>query len=86
MSCFYPMQALRLFHAKTAKGKSVIRFISKSKADSLKGNPDLLEGLPCGQCTGCRLERSRQWAVRMMNEADLHSSNVFLTLTKTFHK
>lgn len=30
---------------------------------------------------GCRLERSRQWAVRMMHEAQLHEFNCFLTLT-----
>lgn len=37
--------------------------------------------LPCGQCIGCRLERSRQWAVRCMHEAQLHEENSFLTLT-----
>lgn len=37
--------------------------------------------LPCGNCTGCRLERSRQWAIRCMNEASLHDRNCFLTLT-----
>lgn len=37
--------------------------------------------VPCGQCIGCRLERSRQWAVRLMHEASLHSENSFVTLT-----
>jgi len=37
--------------------------------------------LPCGQCVGCRLERSRQWAVRIMHEASLHDDNCFITLT-----
>lgn len=37
--------------------------------------------LPCGQCVGCRLERSRQWAVRCLHEASLHDANCFLTLT-----
>jgi len=37
--------------------------------------------LPCGQCVGCRLERSRQWAVRCMHEAQMHTSNCFITLT-----
>lgn len=37
--------------------------------------------VPCGQCIGCRLERSRQWAVRIMAEAQMHSANSFLTLT-----
>lgn len=37
--------------------------------------------VPCGRCVGCRLERSRQWAMRCMHEASLHDSNCFLTLT-----
>jgi len=37
--------------------------------------------LPCGQCVGCRLERSRQWAVRCMHEAQMHTDNCFITLT-----
>lgn len=30
---------------------------------------------------GCRLERSRQWAVRMMHESKLYEHNCFITLT-----
>lgn len=37
--------------------------------------------LPCGQCVGCRLERSRQWAIRCMHEASMHEANAFVTLT-----
>lgn len=37
--------------------------------------------LKCGQCVGCRLERSRQWAVRCLHEASLSESNCFVTLT-----
>ena len=37
--------------------------------------------VPCGQCIGCRLERSRQWAIRCMHEASLHPINCFITLT-----
>lgn len=37
--------------------------------------------LPCGQCFGCRLERSRQWAMRCMHEAAMHKDNAFVTLT-----
>lgn len=35
----------------------------------------------CQQCIGCRLERSRQWAVRSVHEAQFHEENYFLTLT-----
>jgi len=37
--------------------------------------------IPCGQCIGCRLERSRQWAIRCAHEAQLHDENSFITLT-----
>lgn len=37
--------------------------------------------LPCGRCIGCRLERSRQWAVRCTHEASLYVENSFITLT-----
>lgn len=37
--------------------------------------------LPCGQCISCRLEYSRQWAIRCMLEASQHEFNYFLTLT-----
>lgn len=37
--------------------------------------------VPCGQCIGCRLEKSRQWAVRCVHEAQMHQENCFITLT-----
>lgn len=37
--------------------------------------------VPCGQCIGCRLERSRQWAMRCLHEAQLYDENCFITLT-----
>lgn len=37
--------------------------------------------LPCGQCIGCRLERSRQWAMRLLHERKFHEQSAFLTLT-----
>lgn len=37
--------------------------------------------LPCGQCIACRLNHSRQWAVRMVHENHMHDSSCFITLT-----
>lgn len=37
--------------------------------------------LPCGQCIGCRLEYSRQWANRLMLELEYHTDAWFITLT-----
>lgn len=35
----------------------------------------------CGQCIGCRLERKRQWTMRLLHENSLHSDSMFLTVT-----
>jgi hypothetical protein len=53
-----------------------VKFVSRNKA----GVDGTLE-LPCGQCIGCRLERSRQWAMRCLHESSLYESNAFITLT-----
>lgn len=37
--------------------------------------------LRCGQCLGCRIDRSREWALRCVHEASLHERNCFVTLT-----
>lgn len=37
--------------------------------------------VPCGRCWGCRLERSRQWAIRCVHESYMHKENSFVTLT-----
>jgi len=66
MACFHPLQAYQL-------DTGEIQF-----HDSGRGHP--LE-LPCGQCIGCRLERSRQWAIRCVHEASMHENNCFITLT-----
>lgn len=47
--------------------------------DGRKGGVSLQ--LPCGQCIGCRLQRSQDWATRITHEASLHEDNCFLTLT-----
>jgi hypothetical protein len=35
----------------------------------------------CGGCLGCRLDRSREWAARIIHEAQSHDDNCFITLT-----
>lgn len=37
--------------------------------------------IPCGNCIGCRLEYSRQWANRCMLELENHNESYFVTLT-----
>lgn len=37
--------------------------------------------LRCGQCMECRLAYSREWAIRITHEAQMHDASCFLTLT-----
>lgn len=74
MVCYHPLTAYQLRQSKP-NGKKAIVFGTPPQSDY-----DVVN-LPCGQCIGCRLERSRQWAIRCMHEASLHSANSFLTLT-----
>lgn len=36
---------------------------------------------PCGQCIDCRLDKSREWAIRCKHESTLHEKNCVVTLT-----
>lgn len=74
MPCFYPIDA---FRAKTpnANGKYPIVFNREA------AQQDAPLQVPCGKCIGCRLEHSRQWAMRCVHEASLHPANSFITLT-----
>lgn len=67
MACFHPLSAWQL--------------VDGSIVFAERGNVLRSLTLPCGQCVGCRLERSRQWAVRCFHESQLHDFNSFITLT-----
>lgn len=71
VACHHPLKAWRL----PERGSSGRRLVSFSTPSD-----ERLE-LPCGQCIGCRLEYSRQWAVRCMHEASLYDENCLISLT-----
>lgn len=48
---------------------------------SARRGADVEVTVPCGTCVGCRVTRSRMWALRVMHEAKLHDANCFVTLT-----
>lgn len=37
--------------------------------------------VPCGQCVNCRLNHSREWAIRCTHEAQMWDQNCFIMLT-----
>lgn len=55
------------------------RYIVFNRSQALDPRNSL--SIPCGQCIGCRLEKSRQWAVRCVFESQMYDENCFLTLT-----
>lgn len=69
MACYHPLRAFKTF-----SGEVVFTELARY---------DVVEqlSLPCGQCVGCRLERSRQWALRCLHEASAFDRNAFVTLT-----
>ena len=75
MVCYHPITAWRSQEGRGANGKWPLVF---NKRD---GYCDLEVKIPCGQCSGCRLDRSRQWAVRCVHEASMYTDNCFITLT-----
>lgn len=67
MACFKPLTAYRNLQS------GAISFFERGDVRELR--------IPCGQCIGCRLERSRQNAIRCVHESQMHDVNVFITLT-----
>lgn len=68
MPCYHPQEAYR----RPGGG------VSFSKKGAFHQLPITL---PCGQCVGCRLNKSLEWAIRCVHEASLYDNNSFVTLT-----
>ena len=65
MPCFRPLKAVK---------------VSGGVSFDLRADGSPID-LPCGRCQGCRLEHSRQWAVRCVHESKSHVVNCVVTLT-----
>lgn len=87
IACFYPLTAIVSKNQKSINGKRVLKVVSRSFLTEYKAKygrdfpEEGLMKLPCGQCIGCRLQRSREWANRCMMELQDHDSAYFVTLT-----
>lgn len=77
MPCYFPLSAWR---SKIINESGKRNLVFKEQ-DAWQADPDGRLEIPCGQCVGCRLERSRQWAMRIMHESTLYIENSYLTLT-----
>ena len=74
MPCYRPLKGYRSATLNPSGKRSIVFTIHGAFHD-------LPVTLPCGSCIGCRLECSRQWALRCVHEASLYEHNSFLTLT-----
>lgn len=81
MVCYNPVLLFPVPGAITKSGKQHMSVVG-----SLANNPHLacddryIKGA-CGQCIGCRLEYSRQWAMRAVHELEFHEYSCFCTFT-----
>jgi len=85
MPCLVPSVGMWLGERQLLR-KRPFFFLGKFKGDVLDPFPEATPDyeyvlLPCGTCEWCLLERSRQWAVRCMHEAECHDANCMVTLT-----
>lgn len=76
MACYHPKPAWMLKYDHPGKPE----FTKPANAEK---HPEKWKEItiPCGQCIGCRLDYSRQWATRITEEMKLYPENYFLTLT-----
>lgn len=79
MPCYTPLTGL-VIGERADNGKKVIRVLPRAKVIPQNIPGDFL-ALPCGQCTGCRIARSKDWAIRCWHESKQYEKNCFLTLT-----
>lgn len=65
MPCYHPITAWRV--------PGGVSFRPRPDCQDIK--------LSCGQCIGCRLQRSVEWAIRLVDENRFHTESSFITLT-----
>lgn len=74
MSCYHPIPLYRSKEGINPKtGKAPLVSFARGQGRSIR--------VPCNRCIGCRLEHARQWAGRLMAEAQTSGVSMFLTLT-----
>lgn len=76
MVCYSPIVAYK--GGVNANGKVDVVFERPTGCDSSAFHE---LKLPCGKCFGCLTDRSKSWAIRCLNEAQMHEDNCFVTLT-----
>lgn len=92
MTCYHP-QAISIMNSNSKdfldkKGKPKKKVVFLGSVDNLmdvdvyKGKASEVKLVPCGKCIGCRIDKARDWAIRICCEAYMsYAKSWFLTLT-----
>ncbi len=81
MPCFHPVPCW-WSRIKTTNGKNGVLYGHYHPQRAL--HPDPLRPdfkVKCRQCVGCRIDKSRDWALRCVHEAQMHLDSTYITLT-----
>lgn len=85
MLCSHPLTRIETYDGKVSFTGAYIKDAEATKEFTQKlensKNIKSVKLIPCGQCTSCRLNKSREWANRLMLEAKDFEHNYFITLT-----
>lgn len=85
MTCYHPLLLRRsLIHHNTKTGKLYSKVVSRNVDPmTLCTDNQFVEyiPIPCGRCIGCRIDKARDWSVRIMCESMTSLTSYFLTLT-----
>lgn len=76
MTCYRNIPAWRQDEL-NKNGKYEYRFKPKKGESSV--DPEVF--IPCGTCSGCRMDQAKDWKVRLYHESLCHKQNCFVTLT-----
>lgn len=83
MSCLTPLTLYHSDDSSTKKTRVVDEFPNapnkKYTFNEEKGFSPI--SIPCGQCLGCRMDHSRDWALRCIHHSKQYTRNCFVTFT-----
>lgn len=81
MACYHPIEAWNITPRQGDLFQPVVLSFHSpfDREDMIRQGRRLL--LPCRKCVGCRLDKSREWANRILLEQLYHKDSWFVTLT-----
>lgn len=80
MSCFHPVSAW-FSNELNPSGKRSLVFNIKERYKGDDPRYDKEIKIPCGHCIGCKADKQKEWAVRILSEKITNENSYFVTLT-----